>query len=175
MNYWKKYFKYEIWIKGGHSDKFILADKLIKPSLASKSVLNHGLHQGFSNEKIVRMNKKHCLSNNTTGVLGGLKLKPRDINNSRYYKNKTGAGTFKEGFEKVMDNFNNGQYKYLRVYDHDPLNLIISIFVKCKDFKFIKRIYQFYLDGTFKIINIPESLRNIPIAINISSDVYEKL
>jgi hypothetical protein len=92
-----------------------------------------------------------------------------------------------------MDNFNNGQYKYLRVYDHDPLNLIISMFVKCKDFKFIKRIYQFYLDGTFKTrfwrgshynvlvfsINLPESLRTIPIAITISfkntADVYEKL
>lgn len=144
--------------------------------------MNHGIDKGLSNRQILKMNRKKTKRHREKGLYNQFILLPKNINSTRYYKNKIESGTFSESFDIVLEKFNKGKYSYLKLYDHDPDNLSLSMFVKHNEFKNIKRIFQFYLDGTFKTrwwrgshynvlvfaINLPRSLRTIPLAITIS-------
>jgi hypothetical protein len=141
-----------------------------------------GINNGKSNAEILKINRGETRKQRKRGLSNQFILLPKNINSTRYYRNKLECGTFSESFDIVLGKFYNGKYRYLKLYDHDPVNLSLSMFVKHDELKRIKSIFQFYLYGTFKTrwwrgshynilvfaLNLPGSLRTIPLAITIS-------
>lgn len=189
--YRENVFIYILSAKGGHDKMFMLeAPKSTKLSMKSKLIIKDGLEGGLNNKKIIKNNKLACRVHRSLGMGSMYKIAPRTISSMRYYEKQKIWGKYKDGFNKILNDF--GNMRNLELVSLDPHNLNMTCLLKDKKI-FSENIFQMYCDGTFKTkfwmnahynvlvfaINLPESLRTIPIGFTISfkntSDVYEKL
>jgi hypothetical protein len=176
VDYSSKYskFYYTLFTNGGHDINFkIGGSKLYYLSYDTKSFLNDGILEGLSTTDI--------LDNNSTFRKGKInvyneinyKLSDLVIKNRRYHNQLKKNGTYKATFEKGVLSFKKRSFKYLRLiyYDEENLNTTFLVYDNVLYSKF-KDINQIYIDGTFKkkfffSVNVPGSLRTIPISFTI--------
>jgi hypothetical protein len=98
----------------------------------------------------MRKNKKKCETFKGIFLKQGDILKPRQISSWRYYVESSEIGTYFNSFEHVLRDFNKEKLKNLTLIDFDEKEMTLTMFIDYEGFKNIKRIWQMYLDGTFK-------------------------
>jgi hypothetical protein len=186
VEYVRKYaqFYYTVYLKGNHDPNFIIGEsKKYYMSFDTKSILNDGILNHLSTDKIIEENDMFRTDKTNVYNEKNYKITPTEIKNKRYRNKLNINGSYKQSFDKAVKAFSKRSFKYLRLIFYDEKNLTMTFMVYDKElFSKFKNINQIYIDATFKTkfmgcahynvlvfaVNIPGSLRTIPIAFTIS-------